>query len=103
MLFEVLKQGDGELPILNDQVECHYHGTLIDGTVFDSSVERNQTATFPVNGVIKGWQEALQLMPVGSKWKLYIPPHMAYGEQGAGANIGPNATLVFEVELIDIV
>jgi FKBP-type peptidyl-prolyl cis-trans isomerase FklB len=103
MQFEIINQGDGELPTINDQVECHYHGTLINGNVFDSSVERKQTATFPVNGVIKGWQEALQLMSVGSKWRLYVPSQLAYGEQGAGADIGPNSTLIFEVELISIV
>jgi FKBP-type peptidyl-prolyl cis-trans isomerase FklB len=103
MQFEIITQGDGELPTSEDQVECHYHGTLINGKVFDSSVERDQTATFPVNGVIKGWQEALQLMAVGSKWRLFIPSDLAYGEQGAGADIGPNATLIFEVELISIV
>jgi FKBP-type peptidyl-prolyl cis-trans isomerase FklB len=103
MQFEIINQGDGELPTINDQVECHYHGTLINGNVFDSSVERKQTATFPVNGVIKGWQEALQLMSVGSKWRLFIPSQLAYGEQGAGADIGPNSTLIFEVELISIV
>lgn len=85
-----------------DKVKCHYHGTLIDGTVFDSSVERGQAADFPVNGVIQGWVEALQLMSVGSKWKLTIPSELAYGTQGAGGAIGPNAALVFEVELLEI-
>ena len=80
----------------------HYHGTLIDGTVFDSSVERGQPATFPVNGVIPGWVEALQLMKPGAKYKLFIPSNLAYGERGAGGSIGPNATLIFEVELISI-
>ena len=80
----------------------HYHGTLIDGTIFDSSVDRGQPATFPVSGVIKGWTEALQLMSVGSKWRLYVPYDLAYGERGAGANIGPFTTLIFEVELISI-
>ena len=103
MQFEVMVQGDGELPSASDNVKCHYHGTLIDGTVFDSSVQRGEPAQFPVNGVIQGWQEALQLMPVGSKWKLFIPPHLAYGENGAGGVIGPNATLIFEVELLEIV
>jgi FKBP-type peptidyl-prolyl cis-trans isomerase FklB len=103
MQFEVMVQGDGELPSASDNVKCHYHGTLVDGTVFDSSVQRGEPAQFPVNGVIQGWQEALQLMPVGSKWKLFIPPHLAYGENGAGGVIGPNATLVFEVELLEIV
>jgi len=103
MQFEVMVQGDGELPTTSDNVKCHYHGTLIDGTVFDSSVQRGEPAVFPVNGVIQGWQEALQLMPVGSKWRLFIPPHLAYGENGAGGVIGPNTTLVFEVELLEIV
>lgn len=103
MQFEVMVEGDGELPAASDQVRCHYHGTLIDGTIFDSSVQRGEPAVFPINGVIKGWQEALQLMPVGSKWKLFIPPHLAYGENGAGGVIGPNSTLIFEVELLDIV
>jgi FKBP-type peptidyl-prolyl cis-trans isomerase FklB len=81
-------------------VTCHYHGTLIDGTVFDSSVRRGQPATFPLNGVIKGWTEGVQLMPTGSKWRFYIPPHLAYGDRQAGAQIGPNSTLIFDVELI---
>lgn len=100
--YEILKEGDGDLPTVNDQVKCHYHGTLIDGTVFDSSVQRGEPATFPVNGVIQGWVEALQLMSVGSKWKLYVPSELAYGNRGAGGAIGPNSTLVFEVELLDI-
>lgn len=100
--YEVLTEGDGAIPTATDQVKCHYHGTLIDGTVFDSSVERSQPAVFPVNGVIQGWVEALQLMSVGSKWKLYIPSELAYGTQGAGGTIGPNTTLVFEVELLEI-
>jgi len=100
--YEILKNGNGPKPKLNDQVTTHYHGTLIDGTVFDSSVDRGQPATFPVSGVIKGWTEALQLMEVGSKWKLYIPYYLAYGEKGAGAQIGPYTTLIFEVELINI-
>ena len=98
----MITKGEGAKPTLNDQVTTHYHGTLIDGTVFDSSVERGQTATFPVSGVIKGWTEALQLMSVGSKWKLFVPYNLAYGERGAGANIGPFTTLIFEVELISI-
>ena len=89
-------------PVETDQVTVHYHGTLVDGTVFDSSVERGQPATFPVNGVIPGWVEALQLMNVGSKYKLYIPSDLAYGERGAGGSIGPNETLIFEVELLSI-
>lgn len=100
--YEVLKEGEGAKPAATDTVSVHYHGTLLDGTVFDSSVERNEPAEFPVNGVIKGWTEALQLMPTGSKWKLYIPSELAYGERGAGSDIGPHATLVFEVELLGI-
>ncbi|NNF01910.1 MAG: FKBP-type peptidyl-prolyl cis-trans isomerase [Bacteroidia bacterium] len=100
--YKVVKKGEGPKPTTSDQVTTHYHGTLIDGTIFDSSVERGEPATFPVSGVIKGWTEALQLMNVGSKWQLFIPPDLAYGERGAGAAIGPNATLVFEVELISI-
>ena len=90
------------MPKETDKVTVHYHGTLLDGTVFDSSVDRGQPATFPVNGVIPGWVEALQLMNVGSKYKLFIPSNLAYGERGAGGAIGPNATLIFEVELISI-
>jgi FKBP-type peptidyl-prolyl cis-trans isomerase FklB len=101
--YEVLKQGSGEKPKATDKVKTHYHGTLIDGTVFDSSVNRGEPATFPVNGVIKGWVEALQLMPVGSKWKLYVPYDLAYGERGAGGMIKPYSTLIFEVELLEIV
>ncbi len=100
--YEVIAKGDGAVPTAADQVKCHYHGTLIDGTVFDSSVQRNEPAVFPVNGVIKGWVEALQLMPVGSKWKLYVPSDLAYGAQGAGGAIGPHSTLIFEVELLAI-
>jgi FKBP-type peptidyl-prolyl cis-trans isomerase FklB len=100
--YEVLRQGTGAVPTAKDKVKCHYHGTLIDGTVFDSSVERGELAVFGVSQVIKGWVEALQRMAVGSKWRLFIPPHLAYGERGAGDLIGPHATLIFEVELIDI-
>lgn len=100
--YEVLKAGDGEKPKLTDQVTTHYHGTLVSGEVFDSSVERGEPATFPVNGVIPGWVEALQLMPVGSKWKLIVPSDLAYGENGAGPKIGPHTTLIFEVELLAI-
>ena len=101
--YEVLAEGDGiNMPKLEDNVTTHYHGTLMDGTVFDSSVDRGEPASFPVNGVIKGWTEALQLMSVGSKWKLYVPYDLAYGERGAGPQIGPYSTLVFEVELISI-
>ncbi len=101
--YQVLEEGDGEKPSPSDQVKCHYHGTLIDGTVFDSSVQRGEPATFPVNGVIQGWVEALQMMATGSKWRLYVPSDLAYGERGAGGAIGPNTTLVFEVELLEIV
>lgn len=100
--YEVLVEGTGAIPKSSDQVSVHYTGTLIDGTVFDSSVQRGEPATFPVTGVIKGWVEALQLMKVGSKWKLFIPQQLAYGERGAGGQIGPFATLVFEVELLGI-
>ena len=98
--YEIVKQGDGPKPSANNTVTCHYHGTTIKGEVFDSSVKRGQPASFPLNGVIKGWTEALQLMPVGSKWKLYIPPHLAYGNRQISREIGPNSTLIFEVELI---
>ncbi|MDX9881357.1 MAG: FKBP-type peptidyl-prolyl cis-trans isomerase [Prolixibacteraceae bacterium] len=101
--YEILKEGNGPKPTAEDKVKCHYHGTTIDGKVFDSSVDRGEPAEFPVNGVIPGWVEALQLMPVGSKWKLYIPAELAYGERGAGADIGPNSALVFEVELLEII
>ncbi len=101
--YKILKEGTGGKPTATDQVKCHYHGTLIDGTVFDSSVERGQPAVFPVNGVIQGWVEALQLMKAGSIWKLFVPPTLAYGQQGAGGAIGPNSTLVFDVELLEIV
>lgn len=101
--YEVVTAGEGDLPGLTSKVKTHYHGTLIDGTVFDSSYDRGQPAEFPVNGVIPGWTEALQLMPVGSKWKLTIPYSLAYGEQGAGGAIGPCETLVFDIELLEIV
>lgn len=100
--YEIITEGKGEKPGLTDVVTTHYHGTLIDGNIFDSSVHRGQPASFPVNGVIKGWTEALQLMAVGSKWKLYVPYQLAYGEQGAGQAIGPYTTLIFEVELLEI-
>lgn len=103
MQYEILKKGEGKIPTATDQVTCHYHGTLIDGTVFDSSVQRGTPATFGVNQVIPGWVEALQLMPTGSKWKLFIPSNLAYGESGAGQSIEPNSTLIFEVEILDIV
>ena len=100
--YEIIKEGKGKIPGPNDKVKCHYKGTLIDGTVFDSSYDRGEPAVFPVNGVIKGWVEALQMMPVGSKWKLYIPSNLAYGERGSQPKIGPNETLIFEIELLDI-
>ncbi|MCB9187892.1 MAG: FKBP-type peptidyl-prolyl cis-trans isomerase [Flavobacteriales bacterium] len=103
MQYEIIEAGNGPIPKASDKVRTHYHGTLIDGTVFDSSIERGQTATFGVTQVIQGWQEALQLMPVGSKWRLYIPYNLAYGERGAGGQIGPFATLIFDIELIEIV
>ncbi|WP_298634963.1 FKBP-type peptidyl-prolyl cis-trans isomerase [uncultured Umboniibacter sp.] len=101
--YEVLTQGIGEKPTAESTVSCHYHGTLIDGSVFDSSVERGQPAEFPVSGVIAGWTEALQLMNVGSKYRLYVPSELAYGESGAGGAIGPYQTLVFDVELLAVV
>jgi len=100
--YKILKAGTGPKPTATDSVVCNYQGTLIDGKEFDSSYKRGQPATFPVNGVIKGWTEALQLMPVGSKWHLIVPSDLAYGARGAGADIGPNATLIFEVELLSI-
>lgn len=100
--FRVLTQGEGAIPARTDRVRVHYTGKLIDGTVFDSSVARGEPAEFPVNGVIPGWIEALTLMPVGSKWELTIPQELAYGERGAGASIPPFSTLVFEVELLEI-
>jgi FKBP-type peptidyl-prolyl cis-trans isomerase len=100
--YEVLKPGTGAKPAATDTVKVHYHGTLIDGAVFDSSVDRGEPISFPLNGVIKGWTEGVQLMPVGSKYKFVIPSELAYGERGAGGKIGPNATLIFEVELLAI-
>jgi len=100
--YQVLTEGKGKSPKATDVVKTHYRGTLIGGKEFDSSYSRNQPAEFPVNGVIKGWTEALQLMKEGSKWKLFIPSELAYGAQGAGPDIGPNATLIFEVELISV-
>lgn len=97
--YEIITQGDGPKPSAHNTVTCHYHGTTIKGEVFDSSVRRGQPASFPLNGVIKGWTEALQLMPTGSKWKLYIPPQLAYGNRSISREIGPNSTLIFEVEL----
>jgi FKBP-type peptidyl-prolyl cis-trans isomerase FklB len=101
--YEIITETIGQKPVATDKVKVHYHGTLIDGTVFDSSVRRGEPATFGVTQVIQGWVEALQLMPVGSKWKLYIPYDLAYGEQGAGQMIAPFSTLIFEVELLEIV
>jgi len=99
--YKILKQGDGKMPMLDDHVVCHYRGTLVDGTEFDSSYKRNQPATLPVKGVMAGWTQALQMMPVGSKWQIFIPPQLAYGERSV-SGIGPNAMLIFEVELISI-
>jgi FKBP-type peptidyl-prolyl cis-trans isomerase FklB len=101
--YEIINEGHGDKPSSSSTVRTHYHGTLIDGTVFDSSVDRGEPAEFPVNGVIAGWTEALQLMGVGAKWRLYLPYQLAYGERGAGGAIGPYAALVFDVELLDIV
>lgn len=101
--YKVIEEGNGATPEASNTVKCHYHGTLINGTVFDSSVRRGEPAEFPVNGVIKGWVEALQLMKVGAKWQLFVPSDLAYGAQGAGNLIGPHTTLIFEVELLDIV
>jgi FKBP-type peptidyl-prolyl cis-trans isomerase FklB len=100
--YQVIKEGTGKIPKASETVTTHYRGTLIDGTEFDSSYKRGEPASFPVNGVIKGWTEALQLMKVGSKWQLFIPASLAYGPQGAGQLIGPNATLIFEIELLSI-
>ena len=101
--YKVIKAGDGKKPTLSDTVTTHYRGTLINGTEFDSSYRRGQPVTFPVEGVIPGWKEALQLMEVGAKWQLFIPSNLAYGERSAGPNIGPHTTLIFEIELISIV
>lgn len=100
--YEVLTEGTGPKPKATDKVKCHYHGTLTDGTIFDSSVQRGQPATFPLNMVIKGWTEALQLMSVGSKYRLFLHPDLAYGDRQTGAVIGPNSTLIFDVELLGI-
>jgi FKBP-type peptidyl-prolyl cis-trans isomerase FklB len=103
MQYLVLTAGTGtEHPTLKSKVKCHYHGTLIDGTVFDSSVQRGEPISFPLNGVIKGWQDAVQLMTVGAKWRLFIPSELAYGERSAGPVIGPGSTLIFDVELLGI-
>ncbi|ALQ08267.1 MULTISPECIES: FKBP-type peptidyl-prolyl cis-trans isomerase [Pseudoalteromonas] len=101
--YEVLATGEGEKPTAESTVRVDYHGTLINGTVFDSSYERGEPAEFPVGGVIKGWTEALQMMPVGTKWRIYVPHELAYGERGAGAAIAPFSTLVFDVELHEII
>jgi FKBP-type peptidyl-prolyl cis-trans isomerases 1 len=101
--YEIINKGTGAKPKATDSVKCHYHGTLINGTVFDSSVQRGEPATFGVSQVIQGWVEALQLMETGSKWRLFIPSELAYGARGAGEVIGPNSALIFEVELLDIV
>ncbi len=100
--YEVLKMGDGAKPKATDEVIVHYHGTLIDGSVFDSSVDRGESISFPLNRVIKGWTEILQLMPIGSKWRVYIPQDLAYGERAAGPTIQPYSTLIFEIELLGI-
>ena len=100
--YEVITEGTGVKPLAKNKVTCHYHGSLIDGTVFDSSVKRGVPATFPLNMVIKGWTEGLQLMAVGSKWRFYIPPQLAYGDRQTGSDIGPNSTLIFDVELLDV-
>ena len=101
--YKILTAGNGPKPKASDTVKCHYEGRLINGTVFDSSIRRNEPAEFPVSGVIAGWVEALQLMPVGSKWQLYIPSELAYGTHGAGQSIGPNQTPIFDVELLAII
>ena len=100
--YEILTQGTGPKPNAENKVNCHYHGTLINGTVFDSSVQRGQPAAFPLNQVIKGWTEGLQLMQAGSKWRFFIPPHLGYGDRQVGPVIGPNSTLIFEVELLGV-
>ncbi|MES2702365.1 MAG: FKBP-type peptidyl-prolyl cis-trans isomerase [Bacteroidota bacterium] len=100
--YEIIKSGDGPKPTEFNKVTCHYHGTMIDGQIFDSSVQRGQPAAFPLNAVIKGWTEGLQLMGVGSKWRFFIPPHLGYGERQVSPVIGPNSTLIFEVELLGI-
>jgi len=99
--YEVIVLGEGNKPQASNTVTCHYHGTLIDGTVFDSSVQRGRPASFPLNAVIKGWTEGLQLMPAGSKFRFFIPPHLGYGDRQVSAQIGANSTLIFDVELIE--
>lgn len=100
--YEILNGGSGAKPSATDTVKCHYHGTLIDGTIFDSSVQRGQPAKFPLNMVIKGWTEGVQLMPEGSKWRFYIPADLGYGNRQVSAQIGPNCALIFDVELLEI-
>ena len=100
--YLILTQGDGPKPMANNTVTCHYHGTLINGTIFDSSVQRGKPASFPLNQVIKGWTEGVPLMNTGSKFRFFIPPHLGYGERQVSAEIGPNSTLIFDVELISI-
>lgn len=100
--YEILNEGSGAKPSATDTVKCHYHGTLIDGTIFDSSVQRGQPAKFPLNMVIKGWTEGVQLMPEGSKWRFYIPADLGYGNRQVSAQIGPNCALIFDVELLEI-
>ncbi len=100
--YEIITEGTGAKPSARNTVTCHYHGTLINGTIFDSSVQRGRPASFPLSQVIKGWTEGVQLMPQGSKWRFFIPPSLGYGDRQVGPTIGPNSTLIFEVELIDI-
>jgi FKBP-type peptidyl-prolyl cis-trans isomerase FklB len=100
--YEVITAGTGTKPTSASKVTCHYHGTLMNGTIFDSSVQRGKPADFPLNAVIKGWTEGVQLMPTGSKWRFFIPPHLGYGDRQVGSHIGPNSTLIFEVELLGI-
>ena len=100
--YEIITEGTGPKPTANNTVTCHYHGTMIDGSIFDSSVQRGQPAKFPLNQVIKGWTEGVALMPTGSKWRVFIPPHLGYGDRQVGPTIGPNSTLIFEVELLGI-
>jgi FKBP-type peptidyl-prolyl cis-trans isomerase FklB len=101
--YQIIKQGDGPKPLATDKVKCHYHGTLIDGTVFESSVDRGEPIEYAVTGFIPGWIEALQLMPVGSKWRLFIPSNLAYGDNGSGPKIKPGSTLIFDLELLEII
>ncbi len=100
--YQILTEGNGPKPNQNNTVTCHYHGTLVNGTIFDSSVQRGKPASFPLNQVIKGWTEGVQLMGTGSKWRFFIPPHLGYGDRQIGGTIGPNSTLIFDVELISI-